>query len=241
MLNDPFQTGRNSTRLLFDFSIATSFLNFDNPNKKVLDFACGTGWTSEFLNKLGFDVYGFDIDQEVIKLAKDRVKYDQRINPKNLHYISGDGHNLPYKDNFFSRIFCFDSLHHMKDFKKAFQEMYRVLEKGGVAIFVEPGSKHADSKETKQFLKDHHRGDYWIEKNVDLLEIYQLSKTIGFSNMTIKPYNDPSMVSYSFVDWYNILDNSIGIKNQITELRRFNYEDRVIFSLNKTTNYNSYV
>lgn len=234
MLNDPFQAGRNATRLLFDFSVATSFLQLDSPNKKILDFACGTGWTSELLNKLGFDVYGFDIDKEVIKLADDRHNHDQRIISKRLHFTSGDGHKLPYKDDYFSHLFCFDSLHHMKNYKKVFKEIYRVLDKNGTAIFVEPGSKHADSPETKNFLKEHpHIGNYWIEKNVDLLEIYKLSRTIGFSTMTIKPYNDPSIVSYSFIDWYNILDNPEGIKNTINELRRFNYEDRVIFALRK--------
>ena len=102
----------------------------------------------------------------------------------------------------------------MKNYKKVLQEIFRVLDNDGIAIFVEPGSGHADSKETKQFLKDYPHGKYWIEKSVDLLEIYNLSKSVGFINMTIKPFNDPSFVSFSFVDWFNILDNQKGIKNQ---------------------------
>jgi len=233
MLNDPFLAGRNSTRLLFDFSISTSFLNYDNPNKKLLDFACGTGWTSEFLNKLGFDVYGFDIDKEVIKIATDRVNYDQRISPTNLHFQYGDGHKLPFTDNFFGHLYCFDSLHHMKDFNKVFKEIYRVLDKSGIAIFVEPGSKHADSKETRQFLKDHPHDDYWIERSIILDEIYDITNKIGFKNFSVKPFLFPSLVNFSFTDWYNILNNSEGKNNYFNELRRFNYEDRVIFSLSK--------
>jgi len=233
MLNDPFQTGRNATRLLFDFSIATSFLKFDIPNKKILDFACGTGWTAEFLNKLGFDVYGFDIDKEVIKLANDRYNYDQRINPNTLHFSYGDGHDLPFESNLFGHLFCFDSLHHMKDYEKVFKEIYRVLDKNGIAVFVEPGSKHANSPETKQFLKDNPHGDCWIEKSVDLKNIFDITKEIGFKNLTIKPFLNPSLVSYSFTDWYNILNNPDGIKNHINELRRFNYEDRIIFAISK--------
>ena len=43
----------------------------------------------------------------------------------------------------------------------------------------------------------------------------------------------PSMVQFSFVNWYNILDNPIGIDNYMRELRRFVYEDRVVFYLVK--------
>lgn len=233
MLNDPFQTDRNAARLLFDFSIGLSFIDFTKQNKKILDIACGTGWTSEFLNKLGLDVYGFDIDHEVIKLAKTRHLNDKRIRKDHLHFSISDGHKLKRPDNYFGHTYCFDSFHHMKNYTRALKEVYRVLEPGGKAIFIEPGSKHADSIETKEFMSKNRHGDYWIEKNVDLLEMYNLSNTIGFTNMIIKPYNDPAIVSYSFVDWYNILNNPEGIKNQIKELRRFNYEDRIIFALQK--------
>jgi ubiquinone/menaquinone biosynthesis C-methylase UbiE len=233
MLNDPFQTGRNAARLLFDFSVGISFIDFSKSNKKILDIACGTGWTSEFLNKLGLDVYGFDIDKEVIKLAKTRYLSDKRISREKLHLSTGDCHRTKYADNFFGHIFCFDSFHHMKKYEIVLKEFFRVVEGGGKVIFVEPGSRHADSVETREFISKNPHTDYWIEKNVDLLSIYNLSKSIGFNNMTIKPYNDPAIVSYSFIDWYNILDNKEGIKNQINELRRFNYEDRIIFSIEK--------
>lgn len=237
MLNDPFQTGRSASRLIFDFSIGLSLLDFDSPNKKILDFACGTGWTSEFLNKVGFDVYGFDIDnKQAIKLAKSRYKYDKRIDINRIHFSIMDGHNLKYEDNFFGQVFCFDSLHHMNDYEKVFREIYRVLVNKGMAVFVEPGSNHSKSKETINFLKTHehdaHR-EYWLEKDVVLEEIFNLTKKIGFKDFKIKPFLDPNLVNFNFVNWYNILDNQDGIKNYINELRRFNYEDRVIFSIIK--------
>lgn len=236
MINDPFQTGRSAHRLLFDFSVGLSLLNFDNPNKKILDFACGTGWTSEFLNKVGFDVYSFDINKHAVEIASARYKFDKRINKEKSHFQTHDGHDLKYKNNYFGHIFCFDSLHHMKDYKQVFTEIYRVLENNGIAVFIEPGANHSKSKETINFLKKHakdkHR-EYWIEKDIVLEEIYNLTKKIGFKDFKIKPFLDPSLVNFSFVDWYNILDNKVGIKNYINELRRFNYEDRVIFSVNK--------
>ena len=145
----------------------------------------------------------------------------------------GDGHFIEHKDQTFGHIFCFDSLHHMRDYEKVLREMYRVLVPGGRAIFVEPGSRHSVSPETIQFLKDHPIGDWWIEKDVDLLQIWRLISQIGFDHLFVKPYLLPSMVNYTFVDWYNILDNQIGINNYMQEWRRFSYEDRVTFYLVK--------
>lgn len=233
MLNDPFHTGRNTSRLLFDFSIAISFIESTTSNIKILDIGCGTGWTSEFLNKLGLDVYGLDIDKDVIKLAQERYKDDQRINPDKLHFKVGNSHKLPYPNNFFDYVLFFDSFHHMKNFKKSLKEVHRVLIPSGAVIFAEPGSKHANSPETKKFLSEHPHGKYWIEKSVDLIQINKISTKIGFKNFSIKPYIYPANISYNFTDWFNILNNKEGIKNQISELRRFNYEDRVIFSIRK--------
>jgi ubiquinone/menaquinone biosynthesis C-methylase UbiE len=236
MLNDPFQTGRSAHRLLFDFAVGLSLLNFDKPNKKILDFACGTGWTSEFLNKVGFDVYSFDIDKDAVKQASSRYKFDKRINIKRSHFKTHDGHYLKYENDFFGHVFCFDSLHHMKDYEQVFKEIYRVLENGGNAVFIEPGANHSKSKETINFLKEHehheHR-EYWLEKDVVLEEIYNLTKRVGFKDFKIKPFLDPSLISFNFVDWYNILDNDEGIRNYMNEFRRFNYDDRVIFSITK--------
>lgn len=235
-MNDPFNTGRSAHRLLFDFAIGLSL--FDNKqNKKVLDFACGTAWHSEFLNKIGYDVYGIDIDDNVIKVAKNRYKEDSRIDVSRMHFFVMDGHHLKFEDNFFGHVFCFDSLHHMKDYYEVFSEIHRVLEPEGKAIFIEPGSRHSKSKETIEFLKNNPKEEFWIERDVILEEINNISKTKGFKNMTIKPFLDPTLVNFSFTDWFYILQNKKGIDNYMREFRRFNYEDRVIFSLTKNSSF----
>src|SRR6266446_1948364 len=63
-LSDP---GRSASRFLFDFSIAISCLLRGTANNKILDFACGSGWTTELLNKLGYDVYAFDSNASAVE------------------------------------------------------------------------------------------------------------------------------------------------------------------------------
>lgn len=230
-LNYPFggSAGRDQSRLIFDFAVGLSCFDDGQPNRRVLDFACGTGWTSEWLNRVGFDVHAFDVDPAAIKEADLRPSLDPRIDSSRFHTSVGDGHELSFPDAHFGHVFCFDSLHHMKDYDQVFRDMYRVLVPGGRAIFVEPGSRHSTSEETQRFLREHPIGDWWIEKDVDLLSIWNQIPAIGFSELWVKPFMLPSMVQFSFVNWYNILDNPIGIDNYMRELRRFVYEDRVVF------------
>jgi len=68
---------------------------------------------------------------------------------QNLEYITADLEspiadvkadicNLPFEDNSFDVIFCNHVLEHIPDDKKAIQELFRVLKKGGFGIFQIP-------------------------------------------------------------------------------------------------------
>ena len=189
-LNEPFQVGRDESRLLFDLGIACSCIQKNSPVNKILDFASGTGWIAEWLNRMGFDVVACDIAKDAVSVQKLRFSLDPRLNGELLHSIIGDGGVLSFKNQSFGNIICFDALHHMKDYPGTLEEMYRILVPGGRAIFIEPGAKHSTSKETLEFLaaqKDQ-VGDYWIERDVILWEIYQISQRCGFSQMMVKPF-----------------------------------------------------
>lgn len=54
-INEPIGVGRDVSRLLFDLSILLSCLKTGD-NINILDFAGGTGWVSEYLNRSGFNV-----------------------------------------------------------------------------------------------------------------------------------------------------------------------------------------
>ena len=68
---------------------------------------------------------------------------------KNLEYVTSDLESpiadvkadicdLPFNDNSFDVVFCNHVLEHIPDDKKAMQELYRVLKKGGFGIFQIP-------------------------------------------------------------------------------------------------------
>ncbi|MBI3885499.1 MAG: methyltransferase domain-containing protein [Opitutae bacterium] len=234
-LNYPFggAAGRSQSRLIFDFSIGLACFDDAQPNRKVLDFACGTGWTTEWLNRMGRDVYAFDVDPAAIEQAKLRPQLDPRIDATRFHTAVGDGHTINFPDATFGHVFCFDSLHHMKDYGQVFREMYRVLVPGGRAVFVEPGARHASSPETLRFLTENKKPDWWIERDVNLQEINDLARAAGFLELRVRPFVLPGMSDFTFTDWYHISDNPVGQQNILRELRRFCWDDRVIFYLDK--------
>jgi SAM-dependent methyltransferase len=43
------------------------------PGARVLDVGCGPGWTSHLLGKMGYAVLGFDLSEEMLELAHERV------------------------------------------------------------------------------------------------------------------------------------------------------------------------
>jgi len=48
--------------------------------KKALDFGCGTGRSSRFMKKYGFDTTGIDISEEMIKIAK-KNRPERKLSP----------------------------------------------------------------------------------------------------------------------------------------------------------------
>ncbi|WFN36781.1 class I SAM-dependent methyltransferase [Methanomicrobium antiquum] len=137
-LNEPFKVGRDESRLLFDLGIALSCIQKNYENIKILDFAAGTCWISEWLNRMGYDVSACDIYTNFACVGRERFSLDKWLNSNSMSFVLCDGGCLSFKDNTFSNIICFDSLHHMKDYSKTLSEMHRVLIPGGRAIFIEP-------------------------------------------------------------------------------------------------------
>jgi SAM-dependent methyltransferase len=234
-VNEPFGAGRGSFRLLFDFSIMISCLKDDLKNYKILDFGTGTSWIAEWLNRMGYEVVAFDINMDLSRICQRRVACDKRLNPNLIHFQCGDGHEMPFKTSTFAHICCFDSLHHMHDYHKVLSEFYRVLIPGGRAIFVEPGAKHSTSKETIEFIKKCKKDDpTWIERDVVLEEIYQISQKCGFSQMIIRPSLLPDLREYDFHTWQKFREgDQILEAGYLNWLKAFNYDSRIVFYLDK--------
>lgn len=104
-----------------------------NDVSSILDLGCGSGQHSLYLAKKGFNVTGFDISNEAIKLAKDRLSKNKE-KKLSITFRQGSMHTrLPFEDGSFDAIVCLRTLNHgtKKQIKKTISEMYRVLKNGG--------------------------------------------------------------------------------------------------------------
>jgi SAM-dependent methyltransferase len=160
----------------------------------VLDFASGSGWCSEWLNRLGCHTVGLDVKAELLGLAKDRLALDQRVQPDRASFVLGDGQRLPFANAIFDGVICMNALHHMPDYEAALFEICRILKPGRRAVFSEPGSDHANAAESKMVVEQY--GE--VEKNIVLEEVYQIARQVGFDRMIVRPLVYPEYVDLDY-------------------------------------------
>ncbi len=94
---------------------------------EALDFGCGTGRSTRFLQKLGFNTIGVDISEEMLKKA---IEND----PKGDYRLIPDGDFSQLKDKTFDLVlstFTFDNIPTMEKKVRIFSEIRKMLSSQG--------------------------------------------------------------------------------------------------------------
>ena len=97
---------------------------------KVLEIGCGLGYFSERAYKLGAKVTGVDVGKNLLKISKKRV-------PKGI-FILGSASQLPFSKESFDFVLCTEVIEHVENQRKAIEEMFRVIKKGGMLVITSP-------------------------------------------------------------------------------------------------------
>ena len=108
------------------------YLKSEMPGKKVLEIGCGTGnWCCIAALSGAKSVNGFDIQEEMVELAKQATSQFGNVN-----ICVGDVMDMPYEDNTFdvALIFYLTCGLHFKACIKHFKEIFRVLAPSGKAL-----------------------------------------------------------------------------------------------------------
>jgi SAM-dependent methyltransferase len=234
-LCEPFQTGRQTGRLLYDCGAMISLLNREMLSHTVLDFGAGSGWITEIVAKMGLMVTAFDIHADLDNCVQGRASADARIDADLITTATGDGHAMPFDASAFGHILCYDTLHHMHDYGRVFAEFFRLLRPGGRAIFVEPGANHSRSPETIEFMKSKQHDPGWIERDVVLEEIEQHAIVSGFHGLNIVPLQHPEeFKAFSVNQWRRYRRGSWTQRNLFSRhMAKINYDQRVVFYCEK--------
>lgn len=123
---------------------------------KILDVGCGSGWLSEYFARLGYDVTGIDISDELIEMARDRVArvpYDvDHETSLRCRFLTQDIETASLAEKF-DAVVCYDSLHHFEDERRVFRHLSAMLDVGGL-LFILEGHKPSAGSATEDELTD---------------------------------------------------------------------------------------
>jgi len=147
------------------------------PPLRVLDLGCGSGWTSWFLAKRGYEVLGVDISEDFIRLAE-----RERAGVPNLNFRVMDYEAMAFDGEFEAALF-FDALHHAEDEGLALEKAWRALRPGGLCLCLEPGRGHAKAGTTVEAA-----AKFGVtEKDLPPAKIIRLGKRAGFRTFEVFP------------------------------------------------------
>lgn len=169
----------NSGTAFLAFKTIPELLKKYSAGKKTLDYGCGSGSSTLFLNEIGLDVEGVDISHDMLIEAK--------LLNKGTPFQLIESAKLPYHaytfDIVFSSFVLFE-ISNRTELKRVFKETYRVLKKGGIFIGI-TGSEE---------LYNHK----WLSLDVD----FDQNKNLNSGDIAKVLLKDADLVVYDYY-WTN--------------------------------------
>jgi len=155
------------------------------PNSRVLDVGCGSGWATRLLADYAFTgrVTGIDISDEMVELARESSKSHQ-----NVEFKVASAEQLPFETNEFTHAFSMESLYYYRNIPKALTEIHRVMKAGG--LFVAVVDLYWENEATHQWIDT-------LKVPVELLsadDYRSLFIDAGFENIRDERIRDPRPV-----------------------------------------------
>lgn len=152
--------------------------------ESVLDVACGPGWTSHFLAKLGYSVHGIDISDDLLDLARRRIAGDPfsvyEGVPLQVRFSVHDIEASPMESvGPFGAAFFESALHHFLDPVQALRNVAPSLKESGILCIWEAA---APRRGTDPYLQNIElmRKYGTLERPYTREQIIQVLKLAGF-------------------------------------------------------------
>jgi ubiquinone/menaquinone biosynthesis C-methylase UbiE len=160
------------------------------PEDRILDLGCGTGWASRRMARVAVrgEVVGLDVADEMLRRA------DLASSAfKNVRYVLGSAENIAEADNAFSKVLSVESFYYYADQGKALDELRRVMAPGAKLFIL------------INLYKDNHHSLRWVtELKVPVQALSETEyKTLlqkhGFMNVEARriPDRSPTPETYS--------------------------------------------
>lgn len=109
--------------------------------KKILDVGAGTGRLAIELARLGAEVEALDVSEQML--------FELNRKNKQIKTFVGDAENLPFEEGTFDIVVAAFMIVHLKDPRRFFDEVYRVLKNGGFFCVTNINQKDPPKIKTK--------------------------------------------------------------------------------------------
>jgi SAM-dependent methyltransferase len=144
-IDKPLSDLQGGADSLWRFGLLLSALRI-GPTDRVLDFGCGTGWTSAMLARTGAEITGTDISERALAIAREAAaRTPTSTGAGHLRFLPFTGTRIDVPDGHFDFVLVFDALHHLPNPVTVLRECARVLGPHGYLGFAEPGLGHSHS------------------------------------------------------------------------------------------------
>jgi len=155
------------------------FRRYDVHVKRILEVACGTGSHTEILTARGYLVTGVDIGEEVLRIARSKVR-------RHATFIQGDMKGLDTVfDRDYDAVIClFSAISYnltIPELKRTIRGFYDHLKDGGIVVF--------NTRFTKKGFMDGHRDE----------SVFDDGKVIGARTSISKRKTDIGEISFTYL------------------------------------------
>ncbi len=196
----PYSDVRWAGQFLGRFGQLLCALNIQSGDK-ILDYGCGSGWTSIMMARMGAEVVGTDIAPAVLQIAEFSANQTMPApDRERVRFENFPENRIPYPDEHFDSVVIFEAYHHLPNPKTIMNEIYRVLSPNGLFVYAEPGTAHKESELAQSEMEQG-----ILEQDLDLESLYRTGMEAGFQNMEVfLPFIEPHLISLPMkrARWY---------------------------------------
>jgi len=107
--------------------------------ERALDVCCGTGDLAIGLARRGAQTIGLDFNEQMLRLAQDRVQRMRQKHSLNLSFVQGDAQQIPFTDESFDIVTTAYGLRNLESWEQGIGEMLRVAKPNGRLLVLEFG------------------------------------------------------------------------------------------------------
>ncbi len=220
VLNKPLSTVRDTPGILYRLGLVLHELDL-GVGMTVVDFGSGSCWLSSMVNRLRCRTISVDVSETALAFGRQMFEADPRhqmeLGPRFVKY---SGHELDIPSESVDRIVCFDSFHHVPNQTEVLREFFRILRPGGRLVMGEPGEGHAHSDQGAYETEIHGV----LENDLHLDDLVKIAEGVGFHSLTLKPFPDPSSLTFTFEQHTKFMegdDNIFPVDTVRESLRHF--------------------